>query len=436
MYFIYSTLLTLGAIVTLPYWILKGLRERKYLPSFRQRLGFGVPWLAQSVRPVWIHAVSVGEVAAAKPLLEALRHIQPDIPRVVSTVTLTGQAQARKELAGSAELIFFPFDWISSVRRVLDLIQPRVVVLLETEIWPNFLRACTQRGIPVMIANGRISDRSFGRYRRIRRWLAPILKQLAMIGVQTHEDRKRFLELGAPQERVRITGNLKFDFPAPAPQDHPELLSMIRSAMGLNESSPIIVIGSSMKGEETLFLDAFEEVRRVLPDARMILAPRHPERFDEVAGIISAIPLLFARRSQIERPPAEVSPVSVLLLDTIGELRVVYSLATVAVIGGSFLPFGGHNLLEPAALGKAIVFGPDMSNFKELARLFLREQAARQAQPEDLARALLELLQNSRARAFLGQRAFSAFRQNQGATENTLNFLLPAISSPETRSSF
>ena len=416
-YWLYSLALTAAAVAGAPYWIYKGLRERKYFENFLQRLSLRLPEVRLEARPVWIHAVSVGEVLAAKPLAAALAQARPDLPIVVSTVTLTGQALARRELASASAVFYFPFDWDWSVARFLRRLDPRAVVLMETELWPNFLKLCARRRITVLLANARLSDRSLRRFRRVPRLIRTMLGQITLIAAQTQHDRRRFLELGAEEGRARVTGNLKFDFPAQVAAQDVALVGAIRSRLAPGGTNPIIVVGSSMKGEERLFIDTFLTVRRALPEARMVLAPRHPERFDEVAGLLEQARIPFCRRSA-----------PVLLLDTIGELRAVYVLASVAVIGGSFLPpHGGHNLLEPAALGRAIVFGPEMANFAEMARSFVREQAARQCPPESLARALLELLANPRARDLLGQRALLTFRQNQGATAATLDILLPRL---------
>jgi 3-deoxy-D-manno-octulosonic-acid transferase len=425
MYFIYSILLGLGAVLTSPYWLVKGVRERKYLANFRRRLGLSLPAHQPGPRPLWIHAVSVGEVLAAKPLVRSLKSRHPSLPLVVSTVTVTGQALAAREFGGVASVVYFPFDWDFSIRRVLARVRPRAVVLLETELWPNFLKNCSQARIPVFLFNGRISDKSIGRYRRIQ-WLAcRMIRALDRIGAQTDEDRRRLIRLGAAEERVTVTGNLKYDLAAPPIDPGDELLQMIRSALGLTQSSPVIVVGSSMKGEEACFLDAFRETRQRVPGARLILAPRHPERFDEVAGLVASREFAFCRRSELGS--GDQRHRDILLLDTIGELRRVYSLATVAVIGGSFLPYGGHNPLEPASLGKAVVFGPEMRNFREMACLFADEKAARQCSAGTLAAVLVELLENEQARALLGQKALSLFRKNQGATENTLRILQPHL---------
>ena len=422
MYSLYSILLALGVLLGSPYWVYKALKERKYIASFRQRFGWKLPDVVLPHEPVWIHAVSVGEVLAAKCLISALQNTHVRSPIILSTITTSGQSLAKQEVPGAAALFYFPFDWNICVQRFLEKFQPRAVILIETEIWPNFVRACSRRGVPVFLANGRLSEKSFARYSRIKRFMRDILRRFETIGVQTHEDRRRFLELGAIDEKVKVTGNLKFDFPSPDIKGQSDLLAWIHRALALDSESPVIVVGSSMKGEEAFFLKAFCQVQHEVPEARLILAPRHPERFAEVAMLLRESGIPFQRRTQ-HNGAESVPGARVLLLDTIGELRAVYSMASVAVIGGSFLPFGGHNLLEPAALGKAIVFGPEMGNFKEMSRLFLHEHAARQSSIDTLPKALTELLQNPKARNLLGHRALSTFRQNQGATQNTLDFL-------------
>lgn len=425
MYGLYSLVLALGAVATGPYWIMQGLRGKKYNCSLLLRLGWRMPEWHDARRPIWIHAVSVGEVLAAKALFAELLRPQPSLPIIVSTVTAAGQGLARKELGKAAAHFYFPFDWNFAVARFLDRFKPRAVVLMETELWPNFIRACSTRRIPVFLANGRISDRSRRRYALVRPLIADVLGRLEMLGVQTDEDARRFAALGAAPSRIRVTGNLKFDF---APSHDPgagELLGRIGACMGLSQGTLPVVVGSSMKGEESLFLRAFQALQAKLPQTRLILAPRHPERFEEAAGLIAATGLPWARRSRLG--DAAGSQVRILLLDSIGELRSVYALAEVAVIGGSFLPFGGHNLLEPAALGKAVVFGPHMNNFREAAQMFLNARAARQCSPEDLASVLAELMDNPELRRQLGRRAERILQCNRGAASATAQFLMPYV---------
>ncbi len=422
---IYSLLLTVVAILTAPYWIIKGLRQRKYFGTITQRMSRDLPEISITERPIWIHAVSVGEVLAAKVLLGVLRTERPELPIVISTVTVTGQTLARRELRDAAAHFYFPFDWAFCVRRFLRKVAPRCVVLLETEMWPNFLEGCARLGVPVIIANGRISDKSFDRYKYVHWLTSSMLSRVRLVGAQTEEDRLRFIQLGAPEDRVRVTGNLKFDFAAPDLSSRRELLSAVSRALRLRDGDPLIVIGSTMKGEEPLFLQAYSSVKKTFPRARMILAPRHPERFGEVADLLRSSGTPFLRRSELDQPLA--APPDILLLDTVGELRQVYSLASIAVIGGSFLPFGGHNPLEPAALAKPVVFGPDMSNFREVARLFLSAGAARQCSIDGLAGMLTGLLSDDKTLQALGEKAAATLRRNQGAALDTTRFILSEL---------
>lgn len=425
MYVIYSLLLTLAAFLSSPYWLIRGVRQKKYFGTIRQRLSWRLPRYKCACKPLWLHAVSVGEVLAAKVLFAALRAARPDLPIVVSTVTLTGQALAKKELPAAAAHFYFPYDWGFCVRRFLRRVDPLAVVLLETEMWPNFIKECGDTGVPVLITNGRISDASFGRYSRVRFLTSSMLGRISAIGAQTAVDGQRFVRLGAAPEKVRITGNLKFDFAAPDLDAAKDLIQALRCALQTGTDSPVIVVGSSMKGEESFFLDAFRSVRAAHPAARLIIAPRHPERFEEVGQLLQNSGFPFSRRSNLES--SRGARADILLVDSVGELRQVYSMASVAVIGGSFLPFGGHNPLEPAALGRAIVFGPEMNNFREVAHILLREQAARQCTAEDLGRTLIDLLSDAGARNALGQRALASFKRNQGAAASTLSLMLSHI---------
>jgi 3-deoxy-D-manno-octulosonic-acid transferase len=367
----------------------------------------------------------VGEVLAAKVFFEALRAERPDLAVAVSTVTPTGQALAKKELPGAVAHFYFPFDWSFCVRRFLRQINPCGVVIFDTEMWPNFLRSCAVRGIPAIIANGRISDGSFARYSRVRFLTRSMLKSIRAVGAQSPEDRERFLHLGGRPDQVLVTGNLKYDFGPPDLGAQEELLGLIRRRLALAPETPVLVVGSTMRGEESIYLEAYDRVLASQPGARLILAPRHPERFEEVAELLRRSGFSFLRRRSLEA--CENGEASILLLDSVGELRSVYSLAEIAIIGGSFLPFGGHNLLEPAALGKAIVFGPDMTNFKEAARLFLQEQAAVQCSAHDLGPALIRLLSDKEKRQVLGTRAALTLQKNRGAVHKTLRIVLPEL---------
>jgi 3-deoxy-D-manno-octulosonic-acid transferase len=425
MYVIYSLLLTIGALLSSPYWLIRGLRQHKYLGTLSQRISWRLPAGSFAAKPLWLHAVSVGEVLAAKVLFEALRLERPDLPVVVSTVTLAGQALAKKELLAAAGHFYFPLDWTFCVRRFLRRVNPCGVVIFDTEMWPNFLKSCAARGIPAIIANGRISDNSFRRYLRVRFLTRSMLKTIRAIGAQTGEDRVRFLRLGGREDQVRVTGNLKYDFEPPNLDAQKDLLGLIRQRLALTPQTPVLVVGSTMRGEESIYLEAYARVLSSRPQTRLILAPRHPERFDEVAGLLQRTGVTFLRRSNLDAGAGKEP--AILLLDSVGELRSVYSLAEIAIIGGSFLPYGGHNPLEPAAFGKAIVFGPEMANFKEVARLFLAERAACQCTSNELARTLIRLLSDDETRQALGGRAARTLQNNRGTVHRTLRIVLPEL---------
>lgn len=370
MYFLYSVLFGAALVLLSPYFLLKGLRQNKYLHNLRARLGrLPEPILQSSPGALWVHAVSVGEALAVAPLLKELRRYFPGRPLLVSTTTRTGQELAGKRLEADGTF-YFPLDFGFACRRALASVQPGLVVIAETEIWPNFLREARRRGTKMVFVNGRISDRSFGRYRRARFFLRRVLAQVDFFLMQSEEDARRIRELGAPAERVAVGGNLKFDLPEPA---RPAFLAELERAA---QGAPIVVAGSTLLAEEEKILDALRICSEVKGcPAVLVLAPRHPERFEEVARLLADRGARFIRRSQWaanERRP------DVVLLDTLGELAGTYAAATVAFVGGSLVPAGGHNPIEPALWGKPVVFGPSMENFRGVARDLVEAKAAYQ----------------------------------------------------------
>jgi 3-deoxy-D-manno-octulosonic-acid transferase len=410
MYLTYTSVLALGLVLTLPYYL---VRFRKYLPTVADRLGFlNIPQLR---RAIWVHAVSVGEVKAVEQLLERLRQQFPGKPLVVSTATPTGQqvADARHDIVDHT--FYFPIDLPWCVRRTVDRVDPEMVIIAETEIWPNFLRACRRRGVRVVMINGRISDRSFSRYRLARRWLRRVFEDYTMIGMQSERDRQRIEAIGADPRKVTVLGNLKYDAVAS--------IRNVDSALSgfLIRWNPLWIAGSTMPGEEELVLDAFEQVIDTHPELKLLIAPRHAERFETVAQIIERRGLQMVRRSRLAANDPQV-----LLLDTIGELGALFQYATVVFIGGSLVPTGGHNVLEPARHSKPIVFGPHMENFRDIVRLFLDADAAVQIQrANELAPAISNLLLNPQHASDLGRAAFAVVEQNTGATDRVLQILEP-----------
>ena len=410
MYFTYTLILTLGLILTSPYYL---VRFRKYLPTLVDRFGFlKLPRLRSSI---WVHAVSVGEVKAVEKLLERLRQQFPGKRIVVSTATPAGQQLAAERRDIVDHTFYFPIDLPWCVRRTLNRLDPEMVIIAETEIWPNFLRQCRARGTRVVMINGRISDKSFARYRLVRRWLRRVFEDYTIIGMQSEIDRRRIEAIGADPQKVIVFGNLKYD--------------VIRSSRPLDNAlanllgswNQVWIAASTMPGEEEFVLDAFAGLQKTHPGLKLVIAPRHADRFDAVEAIVKRRRMTCVRRTRLGADG------DILLLDTFGELAGVFQYATVVFMGGSLVPRGGHNVLEPARHGKPILFGPHMENFRDMARLFLETGAAIEIQtPSELAPAVGQLLSNSAQASLLGRNALAIVQQNSGATDRVLQVLQPA----------
>jgi 3-deoxy-D-manno-octulosonic-acid transferase len=418
MYLIYSALLAAAMLLTLPYWLLQRMRHGKYGAGLGERLG-RIPrrLVAQPARPtIWIHAVSVGEVLAISGLATELTKRFSQHRVVISTTTDTGQKLARTRF-DEENVFYFPLDFAFAIRPYLRLLQPKLVVIAETEFWPNFLRLAHDSGARIAVVNGRISDRSWPGYRRFRRLLSGVLQRVDLFLTQTAEDARRLVEIGAPPELVRATGNLKFDVPAPAA---PPIIASLRAAFQQAQTGPVIVCGSTVEGEEPLLLQAFINILASHPRAVMVLAPRHPERFDEVAELLNQLGIRFWRRSLWGGDPILGG---VLLIDTIGELAALYALADVACVGGSLVPRGGHNIIEPALHGVPIVVGNHTENFRDIVSLFQSRDAVRVVGPAELPLVLMDLISNPAERAELGRRAAETIRAQMGATQRTMQAL-------------
>jgi 3-deoxy-D-manno-octulosonic-acid transferase len=413
MYRLYSVILTLLALGYLPLFLVRKVWGAGYPLALRERFGFvRVPPPPLSNGRFWVHAVSVGEVMAAVPLVQALSARWPAADVVVSTVTATGEHVARARFGEAAATVTFPLDFRGAVRRAVRRVQPACFIALETELWPNLLRALRQARVPAVLANGRISDRSYRRYRLVRRLFRRVLGDIALFCMQSEEDARRIISLGAPPERVLVTGNLKME----APSGDAGAEQLWRRLLHLG-SAPVVVAGSTHRGEESIVLDAFLAVRPAADGLRLVLAPRHPERLDEVEGLARARGLSVVRRSRVN--PGHGAPV--VLLDTMGELASLYAIADVIFVGGSLVPIGGHNVVEPALHAKAVVFGPHMANFRDAAALLLRADAAVQVADETaLAATLGRLLADAPARQALGRAAWNAVRAHQGACVRTV----------------
>jgi 3-deoxy-D-manno-octulosonic-acid transferase len=427
MYLLYSALLALVMIVTLPYWLLQMLRHGKYRAGLRQRLG-AVPAALSPIPPartIWVHAVSVGEVVASAAVIEGLRHEFPSRRVLVSTTTATGQKLAQKRF-GKENVFYFPLDFAFAIRPYLDALHPELCVIAETEFWPNFLRLARQSGARIAVINCRISDRSFPRYQRLRPLLAKVLDNVDLFLPQTEEDCKRLVAIGAVEAKATVAGNLKFDVAPPAA---PAIIATLRDAFAEKEGEPppawpILVCGSTLDGEEGALLSAFRNILLMHPRAVMILAPRHPERFDEVANLIEQLGFPMWRRSLWG---GELLSGGVFLLDTIGELAAMYSLATVAFVGGSLVPRGGHNILEPSLYGVPVVTGNHYENFRDIVEFFLSRNAVRVVGLAELPLVLIELIEHAEERATLGRNALSALESQRGATARTIRALSDLI---------
>jgi 3-deoxy-D-manno-octulosonic-acid transferase len=420
LYFLYSVLLFVGFVLAAPVYIWRGRATGEYLRTLRERLGrLPASLNVEGRRAVWIHAVSVGEVLAARPLVGALKERAPGLGVFVSNTTLTGQAIALQSVRGADGLFFAPFDWPAPVRKALDTLNPALLVLVETEIWPNLIHEARRRGTRIAMVNGRLSARSHSGYRRIRPFLRRVLEEVDLFLMQSEAHAARIRDLGAPADRVRVTGNLKFDaLDAPKTPDELARLLVPEGRRG----HPLVVAGSTVEGEEELVLQAFRHARKSLPEADLVLCPRHPERFEAAAGLVGAAGFRSVRRSGLA--PGALRDGDVVVLDTMGELAKVYPLASVVFVGGSLVPKGGHNVLEPAVAGKPVIVGPHMHNFQEIADEFLAEEAlvvARDA--EALGRELVSLLSDEPRRCRLGGRARDLVERNRGAVARTVDAL-------------
>ena len=407
--------------MALPYFLYQGLFHKKYFAGLRQRFGFLPTELTQEAKgSIWVHAVSVGEFLAILPLLKALKQEWPDKALVVTTTTLTGQKLAQEKLADIANVFYFPLDWKFAVRRCLRVVRPSLILIVETEIWPNFLRICRLAGIPVLLINGRLSDQSIASYRKIAWFMKSILKDFSFCLMQTPEDCHRLISLGAPLEKVGVGGNIKYDLHAP--ENIEKISSSYRQLFGLSSRHFVVVAGSTMDGEEAIVLDAFRRLTGAFPVSKLILAPRHTHRVREVEGIITSFGFPFKKRTDIAIEDGSETDCAVILLDTMGELAVLYHMADAVFVGGSLVPRGGHNIMEPALFEKPILFGPHMNNFREIANYFVGRRAAFLV-PDSagLADRLIELAQDPPLRQQLGLRAGEILNQNRGATRKILD---------------
>jgi 3-deoxy-D-manno-octulosonic-acid transferase len=419
--FFYNVALLEAMVASAPWWLWRMATTEKYREGLGQRLG-GVPErlkkLADDYRPViWLHAVSVGEVLAVSRLVEEIGAAFPGHRLLVSTTTRTGQALARERF-GAQRVFYCPLDLPWAVRGYLKATRPELMVLAETEFWPNLLYGCFRRGIPVAVVNARISDRSWPRYKLLRRLWRPILARLSRVLAQSALDAERLIALGCAAERVTVSGNLKFDVRVPKEAEATRLLKSLGAGLRF------VVAGSTLEGEETALLEAWPKLLAADEKLVMVMAPRHPERFGAVAGLLAGSGVRWVRRSEWKGKTAEdiapLTPGQVVLMDTIGELASVYSAAAVAFVGGSVAEAGGHNPLEPAQFGVPIVMGPHYANFRAITEDLRTHDAVRIARREELASAMAELLMDEDEARAMGQRARKVFAEQAGATARSV----------------
>jgi 3-deoxy-D-manno-octulosonic-acid transferase len=422
----YNLVLLAVLVAGSPWWLWRMATTHKYREGLLARLGRVRFLKDKGDRPlIWVHAVSVGEVLAVTRLVKTLDAVLPEYFVAISTTTRTGQALARERF-GSNRVFYCPLDLPWAVRAYLNAFEPRLLILAETEFWPNLLTGCFRRGIPVAVVNARISDRSWPRYRMVRGFFRPLLEQLSRVLAQSETDADRLKAIGCQPDRVTVAGNLKFDVRAAQEAEATRLLKILVPDLRL------IVAGSTLDGEESALLQAWPRLLASDPHLAMVLAPRHPERFAAVAALLDNFGVLWVKRTDWSSnplaPPKPLRPGEIVLLDTIGELASVYSLASVAFVGGSLFPTGGHNPLEPAQFGVPIVIGPHYANFRAITEDLLAHDALRIATKEDLTGTLIELLRDSAAATAMGERARQVFNQQAGATGRCVDALRELLS--------
>jgi 3-deoxy-D-manno-octulosonic-acid transferase len=411
MYIIYNILLILATIILSPVILFKLATVPKYRGGISQKFGRlrkGVLKVIKGSRPIWVHAVSVGEVMAAHPLIRELKKKYPRRKLILSTVTVTGNYTARQRVPEADAVFYFPFDYPFIVRRVIKRINPVAVLVAETELWPNFFRQLRKAGIPSAVINGRISPHSYRNYMKFRWFFRQVFSSLDLFCMQSEADAGRIRDIGAAPEKVIVTGNLKFDQKMPTLRQNP---------LSIPAARPVITAGSTHRGEETALLDIHARLKQKFPGLLLIIAPRHPERFDEVEGIINKAGYECQRRTTLKGAVKEI-----LLLDTIGELRSFYAVCDIAFVGGSLVKVGGHNLLEPASMKKPVIFSRYMFNFKEISEALITAGGGIMVKDkEELYVQIDKLLSDRELAKSIGERAFAVIAANSGAAGKTID---------------
>jgi len=423
-YLLYDFILLLAALILIPYYYFRGVRYQSFRQGIKERLGFFAPGRFDCLagkQVFWIHVVSVGETRAVLPLVKALKKAYPEVALIISNVTETGHEVA-SQVAEVDCCLFFPYDFSLVVRRVLRQVNPSLIIIVETEIWPNFVRLARDGKIPLILANGRISDRSYPHYQWIKRFIRSILQQFSVLCVQTEEDARRLRMLGAPAALVQVSGNVKFDLDVSLP-DHPTV-AQLKKGYHLPEGELIWVAGSTHAGEEEVVVDVYQQLASGVKLLRLVLVPRHPERCPSVVKMLAGRQIPFVRCSELASMDELLAPDTVLLVDTVGELQQIYAVSDIVFVGGSLVPVGGHNILEASAVRKPVIFGPHMQNFREISQLLLAAGGGVMVSGKsELLTVTQRLLADDTICLNMGAKGYDLIRKNVGATASTLEMI-------------
>lgn len=413
---LYTTLFFIGIPLIIVRLIWRGFSANAYWQRWSERFGKS-PAILEDISLIWLHAVSVGEVEACRPLVKHLHTEYPDHQLLITTMTPTGSERVKLLFEDTVFHCYLPYDLPFAINRFLNLTKPQFGIIMETEIWPNLLHYCKQRDIPLVLANARLSERSAKGYARFPEFIKETLQNLPLIAAQGQDDRKRFQQLGANIENVHAIGNLKYEITLP-----PSLTEQADAMRHIWDSNrPVWVAASTHEGEEEMVINASQQVRALFPDLLVIIVPRHPQRFGRVAALASKAGVKTLRRSEQQACPSDIQ---ILIVDTMGELPLFYAASDVAFVGGSLVPHGGHNVLEPAALGRAIVTGPHYFNFNEITADFLRADAAIEiSDTQSLADITIKLLQNPQQRAQMGEAALQLIAGSQSTSTHLINLI-------------
>jgi 3-deoxy-D-manno-octulosonic-acid transferase len=423
MYLLYDVVFLVFAVVYIPYLVL----TRRYHARLPERLGIFSRQLVERAKGkefIWLHAVSVGEVIAASSFIKEFSSRFPDCRLLISTVTKTGNKVASKVKRDEDVLIYFPLDLSFIIRRILRVFNVRLFVIMETEIWPNIVTAFSKKNIPIVLINGRLSEKSFRAYRRVKVLIQGVFRRIDQFCMQAAADAARLRALGVDENRIRVTGNMKYDVAA-IPLNESEITGL-KHSLGINGNTRVLITGSTHRGEDEIIVDAYKQLATTFPDLRLLIAPRHPERAEEIQSIVDRHNL---RSMRFSAPAPTFKDADVIILDVIGKLRNLYAIADIVFMGGSLLPrYGGHNLLEPATFKKPILFGPFMNNFKDMAQTFLKAEAALTIKDrDDFKKACTMLLTDGRSANRLGTAAHTIIDQNRGATTRNISYMVDML---------